>query len=71
MNEAPNYFRDPLNLILRDREGNRVAVLPWLRKEIPPGLRGPRPPTLSQFLGHEVEFTGRLSNQENIGKYVL
>jgi M6 family metalloprotease-like protein len=70
-NEVSNYFSDRPNLTLLDHEGNRIAVSPWLPKEIPPGLRGPGPPSLSQFLGHEVEFTGKLSNQESTGKYTL
>lgn len=69
-NEATNYFRDPLNLKLRDRHGGELAVIPWVPKERPPGPRGTGPPVLSEFLNHEVELIGRLE-EVHPHKYAL
>lgn len=69
-NDAPNYFRDPLDLKLRDRYGGELAVIPWVPKERPPGARGPGPPVLSEFLGHEVELIGSLE-EVHPHKYAL
>ena len=58
-NEGKNYFTD-LRIVLKDEQGNSVYVRPWLPAEVPPsppGIAGPRPQLLSQFLGKEVELT--------------
>jgi M6 family metalloprotease-like protein len=70
-NEVSNYFRDPTNLTLSDDQRNKLSVFPWVPKEVPPGLHGPGPPTLSQFVDHEIEFIGRLQYQPNRDKYIL
>lgn len=59
-NEGRNYFTD-LRVVLKDEEGRKVPVRPWLPVSLPP-----RPPSaatgspravLSDFLGQEVELT--------------
>jgi len=61
MNEARNYFRDPLNLFLSDGEGYKVRVAPWIRMETPPNQKGMGPPTIPQYLNQPVELTGALT----------
>jgi hypothetical protein len=59
VNEGKNYFTD-LRVVLKDKEGNRIHVRPWLPMEMPPGppgMKGTRP-TLSQYLNKQVELTG-------------
>jgi hypothetical protein len=55
-NQGANYFTD-LRVVLRDDEGNAVAVKPWLPVSVPPGPKtGPRPKTLSSYLGKKVDL---------------
>jgi hypothetical protein len=71
-NEGRNYFTD-LRLGLRDRDGNTIAVRPWLPLERPPGPAGKRPQpetqpeTLAQHLGKTVTLTG-VVKQGELGK---
>lgn len=63
-NQGANYFTD-LRVVLRDDEGNKLAVKPWLPVAVPPGPRsGPRPKTLSQYLGKKVELVATLRHGE-------
>ena len=55
-NQGANYFTD-LRVVLRDDEGHAVAVKPWLPTSVPPGPKGgPRPRTLSNYLGKKVRL---------------
>jgi hypothetical protein len=70
-NEVANYFRDPTNLVLRDEKGSKISVSPWVAKEAALGQQGARPPTLAEFLGHEVELIGKVEVQRASGQYVF
>jgi len=74
-NEGKNYFTD-LRVVLRDAQGNRVYVRPWLPAELPPsppGYTGKKPQVLSQYLGKEVELTAVVERGtlKNVGEVYL
>ena len=55
-NQGVNYFTD-LRVVLKDDEGHALAVKPWLPTALPPAPgAGPRPKTLTQYLGKRVEL---------------
>ncbi|MBI1787855.1 MAG: hypothetical protein HYR60_09940 [Acidobacteria bacterium] len=58
-NEGKNYFSD-LRVVLKDAQGNRLYIRPWLPVELPPpppGSPAHKRPTLAEFLGKDVEIT--------------
>lgn len=58
-NAGANFFTD-LRCRLRDDEGHSITVRPWLPASVPPGPRRPgvtAPPTLSKYLGKQVDLT--------------
>lgn len=57
-NEGKNYFTD-LQVVLKDSQGNRFLVRPWLPTSLPPRPpgTGQAPPTLASFLGKQIELT--------------
>ena len=64
-NQGANYFTD-LRVVLRDGEGNAVAVKPWLPVSVPPGPKtgAPRPKTLSSYLGKKVDLEATVRRGE-------
>jgi hypothetical protein len=63
-NQGANYFTD-LRVVLRDDEGHAVAVKPWLPVAVPPGPKpGPRPKTLSSYLGKKVDLRATVRRGE-------
>lgn len=60
-NVGKDYFRN-LRVILKDSSGNFVDVRPWLPSELPSAPSGvvKTPATMSDYLGKQVEITGKL-----------
>jgi len=70
-NEVRNYFRDPPNLTLSDEQGYKVHVAPWARLEAPPLQHGTGPPVVSQYLNHQVELTGALTQVQDAVPWIF
>jgi hypothetical protein len=64
-NRGTNAFTD-LRVVLRDDQGHAVTVKPWLPVSVPPGPRpgGPRPKTLSSYLGKTVDLKATVRRGE-------
>ena len=71
-----NYFTD-LRVVLKDKEGHKVYVRPWLPVSlppVPPNFKGKRPDVLSRYLGKQIELCGVIDRAtlKNLGSvYVL
>ncbi len=65
-NAGSNFFTD-LRVRLRDDEGHSIAVRPWLPTAVLPGPKRPGvtpPPTLSKYLGKQVDLTAVVEHGE-------
>ncbi len=60
-NEGRDYFTD-LRLVLKDEEGNKLSVEPWLPLELPPPPplkdKGERPAVIREYLNKRIKIKG-------------